>query len=78
VRTPEGERFVVRAYGERQSDGLWTAWLVFVPEDDRSPALATERETGQSNRAALDLWAGGLEPVYLEGAFARAKVAPAP
>jgi len=44
---------------------------VFVPADGSSP-LATPRETTQSNRQALEYWANGLEPIYLEGAFSRA------
>jgi hypothetical protein len=34
--------------------------------------LITEQETSQPNRTALEYWADGLEPVYLDGAFARA------
>jgi len=34
--------------------------------------LTTERETTQPSREALLYWATGLEPIYLEGAFARA------
>lgn len=30
------------------------------------------RETTQPNRDAVASWAGGLEPIYFEGAFARA------
>jgi len=44
---------------------------VFAPADG-SPPLATPRETTQSNRAALEYWARGLEPIYLEGALVRA------
>ena len=35
--------------------------------------LRTGQETSQPNRWALDYWAGGLEPVYLEGALTRAR-----
>ena len=44
---------------------------MFVPADG-SPPLATPRETTQSSRQALVYWAGGLAPIYLEGAFTRA------
>ena len=44
---------------------------MFAPADG-SPPLATLRETTQSNRAALEYWARGLEPIYLEGALVRA------
>ena len=66
-----GRSWTVEAWGQRQEDGRWEGWLVFVPADGSLP-LATPRETTQSNRAALEYWARGLEPIYLEGAFARA------
>lgn len=37
------------------------------------PTLLTEQETSQPNRVAVDYWATGLEAVYFEGAFDRAK-----
>src|SRR5205814_6429032 len=45
----------------------------FVAADGRGPVLRTDRETTQPNRAAIAYWASGLEPVYLEGAFDRAR-----
>jgi hypothetical protein len=48
-------------------------WLEFHSADAKQPAMLTEQETSQPNRTALEYWADGLEPVYLEGAFARAK-----
>ena len=74
VRTPEGERFVARIYGMPRSDGTWIGWIEFAPIARTTPVLRTERETTQPNRAAVKYWADGLEPVYLEGAFARAQV----
>jgi len=74
IRTPEGERFSVSVYGTERVDGTWEAWLEFSPVTASSPVLRTERETSQPNRGALEYWADGLEPVYLEGAFARAQV----
>jgi hypothetical protein len=71
VRTPDGYTFATRVCGERQPDGLWIAWLEFTDER-REMALRTDRETTQPSRDALDYWASGLEPVYVEGAFARA------
>ena len=35
------------------------------------PAKRTGRETTQPDRVALEHWATGLEPLYLDGAFAR-------
>ena len=36
------------------------------------PVLSTGRETSQSHLEGLTYWATGLEPVYLDGALARA------
>ena len=67
-----GQRvWAAEAWGEGREDGRWEGWLVFVPADG-SPPLATPRETTQSTRKALQYWAAGLEPIYLEGAFSRA------
>lgn len=74
VRTPEGERFIVRAYGDRAADGTWIGWLAFLPQSGHAPALATNRETTQASREALETWALGLESTYFEGAFGRAKI----
>jgi len=57
-------------------DGTWEAWLEFEPTDASKAAIRTDRETSQSNRQAIDYWASGLEPVYLDGAFARAQKRP--
>jgi hypothetical protein len=74
VVTAEGERFTARTYGEPDGNGVWQGWLEFVPTDTRAPVLRTERETTQPSRQALEYWAEGLEPIYFEGAFARARV----
>ena len=77
VRAPEGPVFIARTYGEERTDGTWIGWLEFVPTQPDIPALRTDRETSQPTRHALEYWATGLEPVYLEGAFERARVIPA-
>jgi hypothetical protein len=78
VRTPEGEIFKTRVYGERQPDGMWIGWLEFDDELGHVK-LRTGRETTQPSREALDYWASGLEPVYVDGAFTRAQpVSPKP
>jgi hypothetical protein len=73
IRTREGTEFRAQTYAERQPDGTWTGWLEFTPVDGKGPVLRTERETTQPNREAVEYWAGGLEPVYFEGAFVRAQ-----
>ena len=60
-----------RAYGSRQPDGTWAGWLVFFPLGGGA-AIASDRETTQITFEALNVWAAGVTPVYLEGAFARA------
>jgi hypothetical protein len=65
--------YLVRSYGEERADGTWIGWLEFEPDDPTKPTLVTDQETSQPNRVAVEYWATGLEPVYFEGAFERAK-----
>jgi len=71
-RDDDGALYVVSAYGEERSDGTWAGWLEFVPALGDGTSLITGQETSQPNRDALVYWASGLEPIYFEGAFARA------
>jgi hypothetical protein len=64
--------YVVHVCGQDRADGTWEGWLEFHPTGTGS-ILSTDQETSQPNRTALEYWADGLEPVYLEGAFARAQ-----
>ncbi len=70
VVATNGTPYAVRAYAA-PGDTTWDGWLVFFPCDG-GPALPTDRETTQPNLDAMRYWASGLEPVYLEGALARA------
>ena len=70
---PEGTNYVVRSYGTERSDGTWIGWLEFHPTDPAKPAWRTEQETSQPNQMDVEYWATGLEPVYFEGAFERAR-----
>ena len=77
VTGPDGVLYEARTYGEPERGGTWKGWLEFQRVADRAASdgprvLRTDRETTQPNRGALDYWAGGLEPVYLEGAIERA------
>jgi hypothetical protein len=63
--------YVVQVWGEQRGDGTWEGWLEFVSSGG-GPALSTGRETSQSNLQGLTYWATGLEPIYLDGALARA------
>lgn len=73
-QTVSGDKgpYKVRVHGRERGDGTWEGWLEFVPVDGKSPALTTGQETSQPDRAALEYWSTGLEPIYLEGAFSRA------
>lgn len=68
----DGVTYIVRAYGDERSDGTWVGWLEFHPTDGSRP-LRTDQETSQPNRTTIEYWASGLEPIYLDGAFARAR-----
>lgn len=69
----DGSTYVVRIYAQKRADGTWEAWLEFHPIDKHTPVLRTEQETSQPDRSAVEYWALGLEPIYFDGAFARAQ-----
>jgi hypothetical protein len=73
ISGPDDTTYFVRSYGEERDDGTWIGWLEFLPADLTKPVLLTEQETSQPNRTAVEYWATGLEPVYFEGAFERAR-----
>ncbi|HTG85959.1 MAG TPA: hypothetical protein VL907_02950 [Pyrinomonadaceae bacterium] len=73
VVDPDGTEYVVRSYGDERADGTWIGWLEFHPTRPGKPRLATDQETSQPNQMDMQYWATGLEPVYFEGAFARAR-----
>ena len=68
--------YVVWICGEERVDGTWKGWLEFHPIAVSHPILLTGQETSQPNGAAVEYWADGLEPIYLEGAVARAQGRP--
>ena len=73
LRDPmDGATYVTRVYGRPRADGTWEGWLEFVAIGP-DVVLRTDQETTQSNRQGVAYWASGLEPAYLEGAFARAR-----
>jgi hypothetical protein len=71
VSTGDGTIYEALIYGQSRVDGSWIGWLEFVPLSG-GHVLRTARETSQPDRDALVYWAGGLEPLYLEGALERA------
>jgi hypothetical protein len=68
---PKG-RYIARAFSEQRGN-VWIGWLEFHPADGSGPVLATGEETSQPDAKAVEYWASGIEPVYLEGAIARAR-----
>ncbi len=70
VVAADGKTYEPRVYAAR-GDITWEGWLVFLPEGGGT-VMVTERETTQPDLDAVRYWATGLEPVYVEGAFARA------
>lgn len=72
VQDSHGHLYDVLIYGEPRTDGTWEGRLEFVPLSAALSTRRTGRETTQPDRAALEYWATGLEPIYLAGAFERA------
>jgi hypothetical protein len=71
LSTQDGSRYVAQACGAPNQQGLWEAWIEFVPVNGGQP-LRSARETTQPNRVDAEYWATGLTMVYLEGALNRA------
>ncbi len=67
---PDGQRYLVRVWGQGRTDGTWVGWLAFVAAG-RELVRVTPVETSQSNFEGVCYWASGLQPSYLEGAFGR-------
>jgi hypothetical protein len=73
IRDPvDGALYIPRVYGRARVDGTWEGWIEFAAVR-AATVVRTDQETTQSNREGVAYWASGLEPAYLEGAFARAR-----
>ena len=73
VRGADGTEYAARIYGrEERPGGTWLGWIEFHPAKGDAPVLRTGTETSQPDWKALDYWAGGLQPLYLDGALKRA------
>ena len=66
-----GSEYYSSVAAEQRADGVWEAWLEYVPTDESEP-LVTPTETTQSSRADVLRWADALTDTYIEGAFDRA------
>lgn len=67
-----GATYRVLVAGRYEEGGVWGGWIEFYPSDPQLDPLRTDRETRQSNYAALVRWAEGLGKDHLEQAFQRA------
>ncbi|HKW48618.1 MAG TPA: hypothetical protein VJN70_14315 [Gemmatimonadaceae bacterium] len=72
VKAPDGIEYCARTYAASRADGTWSGWIEFVTAGGGGGVLKTDQETSQPDRKAIEYWAGGLQPVYLEGALNRA------
>jgi hypothetical protein len=66
-------KYTAHVCAAERADGTWYGWIEFHPADKRMPVLRTDQETSQPSRVTIEYWALGLEPVYFEGALARAQ-----
>lgn len=69
-KAPDGRFYDARACARRRDDGLWEAWLEFIPRDG-GETVQTGRETTQPNRDDALYWATGLTTSYIDGALHR-------
>lgn len=70
VTARDGQTYRAVVVGDQQPGGAWHGRIEFHSE--RGPIRSTGRETSQVSRGALEYWASGLEPTYIDGAFDRA------
>jgi hypothetical protein len=73
VADETGRWWRATAYG-KPGGSLWLGWIVFTNEAGET--VETDIETRQPDRGALEYWATGVEPIYLDGALARARGLP--
>jgi hypothetical protein len=66
-------RYHARVVGRHAEDGMWEGWLEFEPVDAKGETVVGAVESRQPEREHLAYWAGGLTPVFVEGALRRAQ-----
>lgn len=72
--TDEVGMYHVRVVGRCcDEDGMWEGWLEFDRLDGSGETLVGPVESKQPEREHLEYWAGGLSPVFIEGALHRAR-----
>jgi hypothetical protein len=69
----DGTTYRASIHGAERVDRTWEGWIEFQPMGATQAVLRTDQETSQPNLTAMEYWADGLEPIYFEGALARAQ-----
>ena len=72
VLSSDGDEYYGQVAGDQRPDGMWEAWLEFIPVDDSLELLRTNVETTQPTREDAIRWSETLTDVYIQGAFTRA------
>jgi hypothetical protein len=62
-----------RVVGRHAEDRMWEGWLEFEPIDGKGETVIGPVESRQPEREHLAYWAGGLTPVFIQGALRRAQ-----
>ena len=62
-----------RAVGRQGNDRMWEGWLEFEAVGSPRKVIVSSVESRQPEKVHLVYWATGLQPIYLEGALARAR-----
>jgi hypothetical protein len=72
VEAPDGSRYWPQVFAEQErEDDVWKGYVEFTPLV-KGDVLRGRAETSQSKLTDVEYWATGLEPVFFEGALARA------
>jgi hypothetical protein len=71
--TDGSHEYVGRAVGRKAADGMWEGWMEFIPVAESGEVIVGGVESRQPEKEHLEYWASGLSPVFLEGAFDRAR-----
>ncbi|MET0163993.1 MAG: hypothetical protein ABW318_03185 [Vicinamibacterales bacterium] len=75
VLSADGDEYYGQVAGDQRPDGMWEAWVEFIPVDDSLEPLQTNIETTQPTREDAIRWSETLTDVYIQGAFTRAVTA---
>jgi hypothetical protein len=66
-------RYHARVVGRHAEDKMWEGWLEFEPIGRKGDVVVGPVESRQPEREHLAYWAGGLTPIFVEGALRRAQ-----